>query len=139
MDHAQGRAALEDWAQRIIRAQIEQAGEALAAHCQKPRSTKRLHAARKQLARLRAALDDLALLAGVASDFRERVHELYKCAGKVRDADVFLDRIGGYCEDAFGQERSQLKIVEKALRKRRKKTRRKLEGAIAGTASELRP
>lgn len=128
---------LENWAQQVIRTHIDRAGKALAAYCEKPRSAKRLHAARKQLARLRAALDDLAPLAGVSGDFRDRVQKLHKRAGKVRDADVLEARVREYCEASFGRERAQLRDVDRALCKRRKKARKKLTGVLARTLAEL--
>lgn len=132
------RTALENWAQSAIRSHIERAGEALAAYCKKPRSAKRLHAARKQLARLRCALDDLSELAGVGPDFRERVQELHKRAGKVRDADVLRDRVRSYCDEAFGREREQLNVMDAELCKWRKKSRRKLERIIGDMLPEIR-
>ena len=138
MEQSQGRAALEAWAQSVLRAHLERAGEALAAYCKKPRSAKRLHAARKQLARLRAALDDLGALAGAGSEFRQRVHDLHRRAGKVRDADVLRSRVKGYSKDASPEECAQLNTIDDALRKRRKKARRKLGRAIGASAPELR-
>jgi CHAD domain-containing protein len=44
----------------------------------------------------------------------------------VRDADVLLERVEAYCEDAFGQERNELERLRKLLRKRAKRMRRKL-------------
>ena len=139
MDPSQNRAALEAWAQQIIRNHVQSAGEALAEYCKKPRSAKRLHSARKQLARLRAALDDLAPLAGVSAEFRDRVSQLHKRAGKVRDADVLQERVLGYCKGAHGEERSQLRDIREALCKRRKKARNKLSNVIAQTIPDLRP
>ena len=143
MNHApveqpQGPAALADWAQRIIRTHIDAAGDALAAHCKKPRSRKRLHEARKQLARLRAALDDLAPLAGVGPEFRERVREIHRRAGRVRDADILRARVDEYAEDAFGRECEELAALDTTLKKRRRKGRRKLAAVIAQTAPGLR-
>ena len=136
---SQGRAALEAWAQLLLRQQIDRAGKALMAYCKKPRSAKRLHSARKQLARLQAALDDLALLAGVTPEFRERIHNLHRRAGKVRDADVLLSRVEAYRDDAGDEECEQLRKVKSELRKRHKKAQRKLERVIATTPPELRP
>lgn len=130
-------AALETWAQDVLHAQLDRAGDAVASYCRKPRSAKRLHDARKALARLRSALDDLGALAGVAPEFAARVHELHRRAGKVRDADVLLQRVSGYARMAFGEEAAQLQIVRSALRKRRKRGRRKLESVVATTAPEL--
>lgn len=138
VDSTENRAPLEGWAQQVIRVHVDRAGEALMEHCKKPRSAKRLHSARKQLARLRAALDDLSALAGVTPGFRERVHELHKRAGKVRDADVLKDRVRSYCDEAFGSGRGQLHAIDAALCKRRKKGRRKLRRIVAETMPELR-
>jgi len=119
--------ALHVWAREAMEKQITSAADALACHCRKPRSAKRLHAARKALARLRAALEDLGTLAGAAPDFRERVWQLHRCAGKVRNADVLLDRIEGYREYAAQDESEQLREVRAALRKRRKRARSELD------------
>ncbi len=132
-------AELEQWAQSVIHRQIESAGNALKAYCRKPKSAKCLHAARKELARLRTALEDLGPLAGVAPQFLERVHELHRRAGKVRDADVLLKRIGEYCEHAFDDEAKELDLLSADLRKRRRRQRSKLQRVITGTAPELRP
>lgn len=137
VDHSESRTALEAWAQQVIRSELDLASRSLAAYCKKPASAKRLHEARKKLARLRSALDDLGTLAGVAGEFRERVHELHKRAGKVRDSDVLRERIAGYCEEAFGEDRKYLHAVDEHLSKSRKKARRKLAAAIASTAPEL--
>jgi CHAD domain-containing protein len=132
-------ASLELWAQTVIHRQIESAGNALANYCSRPNSPKRLHAARKELARLRAALEDLADLAGVAPQFLERVHELHRRAGKVRDADVLLKRVEQYAERAFDDEKKELRVLERALCKRRSRQCAKLERVIATTLPELRP
>jgi CHAD domain-containing protein len=79
------------------------------------------------LARLRAVLEDLSWLAGVTGTFSERIARIHRRAGKVRDADVLLERVETYCEDAFGEERAELLRLRKALRKRAKRMRRKLE------------
>jgi CHAD domain-containing protein len=138
-EQSRSRAVLEAWAAHLLRQEIDQAGNALAAYCKKPRSAKRLHTVRKQLARLQAALDDLAPLAGVASEFRTRVHEMHRRAGKVRDADVLLRRVESYRHTAGPEECEQLRTIRRMLRKRRKKARRKLERAITSTSPELRP
>lgn len=132
-------AALEQWAQSVIHRQIDSAGDALRRYCKKPKSAKRLHSARKELARLRGALEDLGALAGVAPQFLERVHELHRRAGKVRDADVLLARIGKYCRRAFDDEQKELELLAAGIRKTRRRQRAKLEGVLSNTATELRP
>ena len=98
--------------------------------CRKPRSAKRLHKARKSLARLLAGLNDLAGVAGSDKQLIERVHDVHRRAGKVRDADVLLKRVKAYRELAGAAEKAELKTVARKLRKRRKKAKRKLQALI---------
>jgi CHAD domain-containing protein len=118
---------LQAWAQRVIGEQIARAAQALCGYCRKPQSAKRLHRARKGLARLRAALQDLGAVAGTNPEFLSRVHELHRRAGKMRDADVLIDRVDVYMKELDGDERGALQTLRDALRKRRKRARRKLE------------
>lgn len=118
--------ATAEWSQRVLGAQVDAASEALRAFRRKPKSPKRLHRARKRLARLRGAIEDLGPLARVGSDFAQRVRRLHKRAGKVRDADVWLERLRGYGDVAQGTEREQILALCEGLRKRRKRMRRKL-------------
>ena len=120
------RAQLVEWAQGVIGAHVDAAGEAITQFCAKPASAKRLHRTRRRLARLRAVLEDLAVLAGVTGTFSERIRRVHKRAGKVRDADVLLERVESYCEDAAGHECDELARLRKILRKRAKRMRRKL-------------
>lgn len=122
----QPQGELTQWAQASIGQHVDAAGEAITAFCAKPASAKRLHRTRKRLARLRAALDDLAVLAGVTGTFSERIRRVHKRAGKVRDADVLLQRVETYREDAVGSERDELDRLCNLLRKRAKRMRRKL-------------
>lgn len=117
---------LVEWAQGVIGAHVDAAGQAITDFCAKPNSVKRLHRTRKRLARLRAVLEDLAVLAGVAPTFSQRIRRVHRRAGKVRDADVLLQRVEAYREDAFGEERDQLDALCRVLRKRAKRMRRKL-------------
>jgi CHAD domain-containing protein len=120
------RGNITDWAQRTLSAQVDAASDAIRAFCAKPSSAKRLHRMRRRLARLRAALDDLAPPAGVAPAFSERISRVHRRAGKVRDTDVLLKRVETYCRDASGEECLQLERVRKELRKRARRMRRKL-------------
>jgi CHAD domain-containing protein len=122
--------ALQAWAQNVIGEQIAAAAEALAAYCEQPRSAKGLHRARRGLARLRAALQDLGTLAGATPEFLERIDELHRRAGKVRDADVLIERVDEYRSKAPAEERRELAVLRAALRKRRKRARRKLERIV---------
>jgi CHAD domain-containing protein len=121
---------LQIWAQNVIGEQIDAAAEALACYCEKPQSAKQLHRARKGLARLRAALQDLGTLAGATPEFLQRIDELHRRAGKVRDADVLLERVDVYRSNISGAECDELDMMRAALRKRRKRARRKLERAV---------
>jgi CHAD domain-containing protein len=121
---------LQVWAQTVIAEQITAAAETLASYCQKPRSAERLHRARKGLARLRAALQDLGTLAGATHEFLDRIYELHRRAGKVRDADVLVSRVDEYLKNAASDERHELRALRAALQKRRKRARRKMERAV---------
>jgi CHAD domain-containing protein len=121
------RVQLVEWAQSAIGRRVDAASETIAAFCAKPSSAKRLHRTRRDLARLRAVLDDLSWLAGVTGTFSDRIARIHRRAGKVRDADVLLERVKTYCSDAFGDEREELLRLRKALSKRAKRMRRKLE------------
>jgi CHAD domain-containing protein len=122
----QARAALTEWAQNVIGRHVDAVSETITEFCAKPSSVKRLHRTRRRLARLRAVLEDLAWLAGVTGTFSERIQRIHRRAGKVRDADVLLERVEAYCDDAFGEELDELKRLRKALRKRAKRMRRNL-------------
>lgn len=121
---------LEVWARQAISQPTQKARAALSAYCAKPRSAKRLHQARKALARLRAALQDLNELAGIPPEFRERIDELHRRAGKVRDADVLIKRIDEYLQDADRAAKLELCLLRNTLRDRRKRARRKLRRAL---------
>jgi CHAD domain-containing protein len=128
---------LQAWAQHVIDEQVFRTARALSGYCQKPRSAKRLHRARKGLARLRAALQDLGAVAGTTPEFLARVHELHRRAGRMRDADVLIDRVDAYMKELNGNERSALRRLRDALRRRRKRARRKLD-RILRDVPELR-
>lgn len=121
---------LEVWARDAVAQETEKALCALRTYCAKPRSAKRLHQARKALARLRAALQDLSELAGTPADFRARVDELHRRAGKVRDADVQIQHIDDYLEDADLDAKVELCLLRSSLRDRRRRSRRKLRRAL---------
>lgn len=119
------------WAQSLIERRLDEAVRALRKYGKKQRSAKRLHRARKSLARLRSALEDIGPASGAQTvDLYERVRTLYRAAGKIRDADVLLDRLKSYKDTADAGERKELNHVANALRKRRKKAQRKLERAL---------
>lgn len=118
------------WARGILEQAAETAADSLRKFCRKPRSAKRLHKARKCLARLLAGLNDLSGVAGSDKQLIERVHDVHRRAGKVRDADVLLKRVKAYRGLAAGAEQAELEKVARQLRKRRKKAKRKLQALI---------
>ena len=120
------------WAHDLIEQQAGVAAKALRKFCRKPKSAARLHKARKGLARLRAALQDLGETASVGSAFCKRVQQLHSRAGKVRDMDVLLERLDGYAKRAGEMECDEIRIVQRDLRKRRKKARRALQSLLDG-------
>lgn len=117
--------SLSQWAQALVGRHVDAAADAICEFCSKPGSARRLHRARKLLARLRAVLDDVAGLAGVDEAFSARIERLHRRAGKVRDADVLLERVETYRDGAHGAERAELDVLRTALRKRAKRMRRK--------------
>lgn len=119
------------WARDLIERATETAADSLRRFCRQPRSAKRLHKARKCLARLLAGLDDLGDAAGMDGQLRVRVRDVRRRAGKVRDADVLLRRVKAYRKLATGTECDELRAIVHKLRKRRKKARRRLQSLIA--------
>ena len=126
------------WARETIARYTDVARRAVSAYNRKRRSAKRLHRARRGLARLSTALDDLGAPANPGAGFAEQIHALHRRAGKVRDGDVLLRRIKAYCEAAGGPECDQLARVRRDLRGRRKRARRKLRRLIRASASILK-
>lgn len=124
------------WARKQLEAAIDSVRDALDAHCAKPGSSKRVHAARKRIARLQAFLLDFGQLVNGANDLLDCVHHLHRCAGEVRDADVLIERAEAYRYDALDQERAEIDRVLSSLRRNRKEGLRELDGAIGST--ELR-
>jgi len=123
---------LRQWAEDLIRAGVGEARDAVDEYCKRPKSAKRLHAARKQIARLQATLQDVTSLVPGAEDLLERVHALHRCAGEIRDADVLLDRLESYAEAGSQTLRDE-------LRARRRKGRKNLEAALATPDWDLHP
>lgn len=124
------------WARKRLDESIDSVRDALDAHCAKPGSSKRVHAARKRIARLQAFLLDFGPLVDGANHLLDCVHDLHRCAGEVRDADVLLERAEAYRYDALDQERAELDRVLTSLRRHRRNALRELDGAIEST--ELR-
>lgn len=114
-----------EWAQRVLGEHMQASARALEKFGRKPKSARRLHRARKRLARLRAAIEDLGSLAGAEPAFSQRVERLHKRAGKVRDADVWIARLRDYGKRAEGAEREQIAALCERLGKRRKRMRAK--------------
>ncbi len=119
--------AILRWSEDLVRERLAIANKALAKARRKPGSAKRLHRARKALARLRAILDDTSSVFAPANDPLQDLRQLYRRAGRVRDADVLLDRVEHYREEV-GVELSELCALRAALCKRRRKASRAFKG-----------
>ena len=110
---------------------------ALDRYCAKPSSAKRLHKTRKQIARLQATLQDVSDVVPGAEALLERVHELHRRAGRIRDADVLLARLDVYERSAARGEFPKLEALREDLLERRRAGRKKLRTAI--NAIDLEP
>lgn len=126
------------WARTLVEHGRCAAAQSLAAYRKKPRSAKRLHRARKALARLRGALMDVGAAAGVPAELGDRVNDLHRRAGKVRDTDVLIHRVRDYMKTSSAAERAELELVCAALRHRRARARRKLSRTLR-SAGNLQP
>jgi len=131
-------AALRQWAHGLITAFADAMGARLAAVRRKPHSAKRVHAARKSMARLEAALADLAGIAADAQEMHTRVHALRRRAGKVRDADVLCKRLDDYDASAGDVECRQIEVLRRALHRRRKRAVRKFLRAARKSPSHFK-
>jgi len=121
----------QTWAQTLIDEQIDSVKQALDAYCCKPGAAKRVHRVRKALARLQSVLWDLARTAPAAGALREEARSLYRRAGKVRDADVLLDRLRAYRDTASHEDADAIAALCAGLRKRRRKAGRRFQKAVA--------
>jgi CHAD domain-containing protein len=119
-----------EWARNLIDRHACEAAQSLRRFARKPASAKRLHRARRDLARLRAAIDDVGETAGARKRLRRCVQELHSRAGKVRDADVLLARVTEYTQRALGMEADELEDVARMLCKRREKACVKLRALM---------
>ena len=122
-------AALRQWAHGVITALVSNMDDELAAVRHKPRSAKRVHRARRSMARLEAALADLSAITAEARKLQTRVHALRRRAGKVRDAAVLCKRLNDYGIPA--------ETLRGALRQRRKRGIRKFCKAACASPSRF--
>lgn len=118
-------AAVRQWAHGLVERYAAGMEAALAGVCRKPRSAKRVHAARRSIARLQAAIADLKSIVGDVP-LEARAQELRRRAGKVRDADVLCKRLKTYRSDAGDPERREIERLRDRLRRRRKRAIKKL-------------
>jgi CHAD domain-containing protein len=123
MNHTE---VLHGWAHELVAHEANDAAQALRRYCRKRSSSKRLHRFRRSLARLRSAIDDLGDRTAIDPQLRDRVDELHRRTGKIRDADVLIVRLKAYRKRAGRQERREVCAVARALKKRRKRAGRKL-------------
>ncbi len=123
-------AALRWWAHSLITAFVSDMDDRMAAIRRKPLSVKRVHGARRSMARLEAALADLAAITTDAQKLQARVRPLRRRAGKVRDADVLCKRLNDYGTAA--------ETLRKALRRRRKRGIRKFFKSMCKSPSRFK-
>lgn len=118
------------WAHGEVASLTNDMDDELAAVRRKPRSAKRVHRARRSMARLEAALADLGAIMPDTDKLQARVHALRRRAGKVRDADVLCKRLSEFGLPA--------KTLRKALRRRRKRGKQKLCRAMREPAASFK-
>ena len=123
-----------EWAQTLIDEQVNSVQQALDAYCCKPAAPKRVHRVRKALARLQSTLRDLASLTPAAGALRKEARLLYRRAGRVRDADVLLDRLRTYRGAAPRKDADAIESLCLELGKRRRKASRRFRKAVARSA-----
>ncbi len=114
------------WVAAVLERQTAAADCALQRLRAKPHSRKRVHAARKELARLLTTAEDFCASVGDGALPYDRIRALHKRLGRVRDADVHLQRLHEYRKDAAIPERAEQRAARRFIRKRRRKARRKL-------------
>ena len=122
--------AVRRWAHGLISAFVGDMDDRLKAVCCKPGSAKRVHQARRSMARLEAALADFAAITAGRQKLQTRVHALRRRAGKVRDADVLCKRLKDYGAGA--------EVLRKSLRQRRKRGIRKFIEAARKSPSRFK-
>ncbi|MGZ3497691.1 MAG: CHAD domain-containing protein [Vulcanimicrobiaceae bacterium] len=121
-----GQSNVGDWAAGIVAGEIARADRTLRRQRSKPRSAKRVHDARRALARLLSTLQDFQSCINGTQQLLERITALHKRLGRIRDADVHLKRLRAYRKSATREERLAIREMSRAIRKRRRKARRKL-------------
>ncbi len=117
---------LGDWVIRLLDRQISEADRALRRLRAKPHSRKRIHAARKKLARLLASANDFRSCIGDEAIPYDRIRALHKRLGRVRDADVHLQRLRAYRKGAATIGRAEQQSARSRIREQRSKARKKL-------------
>ena len=117
------------WALRFVQAHDADLNDALKRLQKKPGATAPVHAVRKCLARFKATLEDFASCLPLP-DLYDLVGELHKKSGRIRDADVMLERIETYFESAGPEECDELLPLHAELRASRKATARSLRRAL---------
>lgn len=113
--------SVRQWAQNLVDAQAARTRHALDDLKERPDSTKRVHAARKELARFEAACADLDSLVAQDDTLATDAPALHRAAGKVRNADVACKRLAAYESKANGAECDEIARLRRKLKKRRKR------------------
>lgn len=125
-----------NWALSFVQAHDAELNDALKRLQKKPRAAAPVHAVRKSLARFKATLEDFGSCLPLP-DLYDLVAELHKKSGKIRDADVMLERIEAYFEGAEPDECDEMVSLHAELRSLRKSASKRLRRALQ--RSERRP
>lgn len=117
------------WALSFVQAHDADLNEALKRLQKKPRAAAPVHAVRRSLARFKATLEDFGSCLPLP-DLYDLVAELHKRSGKIRDADVLLERVEAYFECAEPGECDELVALHGELRSLRKTASKRLRRAL---------
>lgn len=97
---------------------------------EKKPSAKRVHRARKAAARLLAILEDFPACVDEEPALAPRVRALRKWLGKVRDADVHLQRLRAYRAASTLEEREAIERLRSAVARRKRKAENRLDAFL---------
>jgi len=123
-------AALEAWAQMLIRNRINRLERLRRKACKQWERGRHVHRLRTHARRLRAALEDLSDCVPRAQALIDESKLLGQKTGKVRDADVLAHKLQRYRRTAFSAEGSEIDAVCAPLRKQRKAAHKPAKAAV---------
>lgn len=118
-----------NWALSFVHVHDAELNDSLKRLQKKPRAVVPVHAVRKALARFKATLEDFASCLPLP-DLYDLVADLHKKSGKIRDADVMLERIEAYFESAGPAECDEMLALHAELTSERKSASKRLRRAL---------